>query len=72
MQYIVANKGLALQAGFPIRGHRTNATEIILNEKELMFKDTLSAYPTLREKAEALQGTVYSHYEIMQILNNYE
>ena len=72
MQYIEAKKGLALQAGFSLKGHRTNETGMILNEKEVMFADSLSAYPTLQEKAEALEGTVHSHTEILQILKNYE
>lgn len=72
MLYIEAKKGLALAAGFSIRGHRTNDTGMILNEKEVMFNDHLADYPTLQDKAAALEGTVYSHYEILQILKNYE
>ena len=72
MQYIEAQKGLALAAGVSIRGHRTNATGMILNEKEVMFSSRLAAYPTLEEKAGAIGGTVHSHSEIMKILQNYE
>ena len=72
MQYIEAKKGLALAAGFSLRGHRTNDTGMILNEKEVLFAPTLAEYPTLEEKVAALDGTVYSHYEILQILKNYE
>lgn len=72
MRYIVAKKGLALQAGFAVREHRHNQTKMILNEKEVMFKDTMTAYPTLEAKAEALGGTIHTLYEIKQILNDYE
>lgn len=72
MKYIEAKKGLALQAGFSLRGHRTNDTGMILNEKEVMFADSLAAYPTLQEKAAALDGTIHTHDEILQILKNYE
>ncbi len=72
MQYIEAKKGLALAAGFSLRGHRHNDTGMILNEKEVMFQPSLSSYSTLQEKAAALEGTVHSHHEILQILKNYE
>ena len=72
MKYIVANKALAVNVGFSIRGHRSNETGIILNEKEVMFNRLLEKYPTLEEKAEALEGTVCSLSDIKKILNDYE
>ena len=71
MKYIEAKKGLALQAGFSLRGHRSNATGMILNEKEVMSNRLLPA-GTLEEKAASLQGTIYTIHEIQTILKNYE
>ena len=70
MLYIQADKGLALQAGFTLREHRTNEKKMILNEKEVMFKDSLADYETLVEKTAALSGTIHSNYEIKQIIQN--
>lgn len=70
MLYIQANKGLALQAGFTLREHRYNDTKMILNEKEVMFKDSLADYETLQEKVTALDGTLHTNYEIKQIIQN--
>ena len=68
MLYIQANKGLALQAGFTLREHRNNEKKMILNEKEVMFKDSLADYETLQEKAAALEGTIHTNHEIKQII----
>ena len=51
MLYIQAQKGLAHQAGFSLREHRHNDTKMILNEKEVMFNDSLADYETLAEKS---------------------
>ena len=72
MLYIQAKKGLALQAGFSLREHRHNDTKMILNEKEVMFNDSLADYETLVEKAAALEGTIHTNQEMQQILNEYE
>ena len=32
----------------------------------------IPAYPTLQEKADALEGTILTHDETLQILKNYE
>ena len=70
MKYIAANKTAALNVGFRLQGHRHNEDSMILNEKEVMFKDSLADYETLQEKAAALEGTIHTNYEIKQIIQN--
>lgn len=70
MKYIVAKRGLALAAGFTMKGHRHNTTEIILNEKELSFSTTVPG-ATLEEKAASLEGEILNASEIHKILKDY-
>lgn len=70
MKYIVVSKGLALAAGFKLKGHRHNSTRMILNEKELSFSNVVPG-STLEEKAQALEGEIMTNSEIHQIINEY-
>lgn len=59
MRYVIANKALAVDAGFPTVGHRVQGNLILLNEKELMCSAALTG--TIDERAAAIEGTVYTH-----------
>ena len=67
MKYIIADKALSSFVGFNISTHRTNNDKIILNEKELVNNKCLEG--TLEERAKAISGTVYTHTEIINKIN---
>ena len=65
MQYIIADKEKALNAGVSLVGHRHKDDKIILDEKELT---TFVSGETLEIKAKAVDGKVHSLETIKRII----
>ena len=70
MKYIIANRKKAESFYLNLIGHRMNDSIVILNEKEVNNCCKLSPYNTIYDKANALDGTVCSYNEVMNIINN--
>lgn len=68
MRYIIADKVAAVDVGIPLIGHRTNGSQILLNEKEVTGNPTLKG--SLTKRANAIQGTVYSEAEVLNLIKN--
>lgn len=68
MRYIIADKAAAVDVGFSLMGHKTNGNQILLNEKEVAGNPTLKG--SLTKRAKAIQGTVYSEAEVMNLINS--
>lgn len=67
MVYVIAPKGKATAYGFnPIR-HRTNSTEMILNNKEIVCNQNLTG--TFEDRVTQLRGVVYSEKDLLHELN---
>lgn len=66
MRYIIADKTAAVDVGIPMIGHKTNGGQILLNEKEVAGNPTMKG--SLTKRAKAIQGTVYSEAEVMNII----
>lgn len=70
MRYIIASKEKASEKGFLVKIHRTNDTQVILNEKEVMNNRLLSG--TLEERCEQLDGMDYSEKDMLHIINDWK
>lgn len=70
MRYVIASRAQAADKGIDLTCHKMNDRIVILNEKELETCPLLSSYPTLEEKAAAIDGTVHSFQSIQQQLKN--
>lgn len=68
MKYVIADAGLALEHGFRAIGHKTKAGLIILNEREVMIKPSLSG--TLDERAAQINGKAMTAAEVDNETNN--
>ena len=69
MVYVVASKGKACSFGFNPNRHRTNSTEIILNNKEIVCNQNLSG--TFEERVAQLNGVTYSEKDLLHELNDW-
>ena len=69
MEYIIANRGKALDAGFTTLGHRTDKAgkNILLNEKEVMDSVVLSG--DIDSRAASIDGSVYTENKVMTIIS---
>jgi len=72
MNYIIANRTKSIQAGINLVGHRVKGESVILNEKEVSSCAALAKHRTLRTKAAAIGGTVYTDDQIMKKIKDYE
>lgn len=70
MQYIIADINKAKDFLVNLSCHRMNQTVVILNEREVNNNKYLSAYPSLEDKAQALNGSVVSIIELKQLINS--
>jgi hypothetical protein len=66
MKYLLANKEKALAAGYTAMAHRHSDTKMLLNEKEVIFDTTLAG--DLTERASALEATIISHAEAIELV----
>jgi hypothetical protein len=66
MQYVIANLSKAQKYGFDSRTHRHNAGQIMLNEKEVKFSESLSGDFT--QRVVALSGEVISQQQAIEII----
>jgi hypothetical protein len=68
MRYIIADKVKAVAYGFELHGHRVNGNLILLNEKEMECNPALASAPTLEKKCELILGSIYTHQDIINEL----
>lgn len=69
MVYIIATKEKAAKYGFVLKYHRTNSTQVILNNKEVVCNQKLAG--TFEERVSLLGGEVFSEKDILKQLNDW-
>lgn len=69
MRYIVADKGKATGYGFDTWLHRFSATEMLLNEKEVIFSQTLTG--DFNERVDALKGKILTSKEAIEYIKGW-
>lgn len=70
MRYILTPITKAQDFGISLKGHKLVRDKVILNEKELLFTESLSTYNDLESKAQALNGTVLTSIQTINIIRN--
>lgn len=69
MVYVIASKEKAAQYGFVLKYHRTNSTQVILNNKEVVISQALTG--DFDERVKLLDGEVYGEKELLFKLNDW-